>query len=144
MTPSYFDGCPTGPQGEVLRRHGDFFRRLPGDYYVAGGRVDDTMNLGGIKVSSAEIERSFESAGGHSRNGRRGRRATRSGSGRTGDVCGARPDAAERSPSDWKIEFNAVLKRELNPLFQVTAVTIVEQLPRTASNKVMRRLLRSP
>jgi hypothetical protein len=30
---------------------GDAFERLPGGYYAAHGRVDDTMNLGGIKVS---------------------------------------------------------------------------------------------
>ena len=30
---------------------------LPGGYYRALGRTDDTMNLGGIKVSSVEIER---------------------------------------------------------------------------------------
>ena len=33
-----------------LRRHGDIFERLPGGYYKAHGRSDDTMNLGGIKV----------------------------------------------------------------------------------------------
>ena len=33
-----------------LRRHGDIFERLPGGYYTAKGRSDDTMNLGGIKV----------------------------------------------------------------------------------------------
>lgn len=33
-----------------LRRHGDIFERLPGSYYTAKGRSDDTMNLGGIKV----------------------------------------------------------------------------------------------
>ena len=31
--------------------------RMPGGFFVAGGRVDDTMNLGGIKTSSAELER---------------------------------------------------------------------------------------
>ena len=35
----------------VLRRHGDEVERLPGGYYVAHGRSDDTMNLGGIKVT---------------------------------------------------------------------------------------------
>ena len=35
-----------------LRRHGDIFGRLPGGYYVAKGRSDDTMNLGGIKARS--------------------------------------------------------------------------------------------
>ena len=37
-----------------LRRHGDAFERLPGGAYRALGRLDDTMNLGGIKVSSGE------------------------------------------------------------------------------------------
>ena len=41
----------------MLRRHGDQFEALPGGYFRAQGRADDTMNLGGIKVSSAEIER---------------------------------------------------------------------------------------
>ena len=36
--------------GTVLRRHGDEVERLPGGYYIALGRCDDTMNLGGIKV----------------------------------------------------------------------------------------------
>lgn len=36
--------------GRQLRRHGDELQRLPNGYYVANGRVDDTMNLGGIKV----------------------------------------------------------------------------------------------
>ena len=33
-----------------LRRHGDEMERLPTGHYVAHGRADDTMNLGGIKV----------------------------------------------------------------------------------------------
>ena len=41
--------CVTGGT-TVLRRHGDAFERLPGGFYVAHGRIDDTMNLGGIKV----------------------------------------------------------------------------------------------
>ena len=35
-----------------LRRHGDAFERLPGGAYRALGRLDDTMNLGGIKVGA--------------------------------------------------------------------------------------------
>jgi len=38
-----------GVQGP-LRRHGDEVERLPGGFFVAHGRCDDTMNLGGIKV----------------------------------------------------------------------------------------------
>ena len=41
----------SGPWGSTrLRRHGDEVERLPQGYYVAHGRSDDTMNLGGIKV----------------------------------------------------------------------------------------------
>ena len=38
-----------GVQG-ALRRHGDEVEHLPGGFFVAHGRCDDTMNLGGIKV----------------------------------------------------------------------------------------------
>ncbi len=41
-----------GVQGP-LRRHGDEVERLPGGFFVAHGRCDDTMNLGGIKVRIA-------------------------------------------------------------------------------------------
>ncbi|KAL0031137.1 hypothetical protein WJX77_005362 [Trebouxia sp. C0004] len=54
----YYEGMPGvgGVQGP-LRRHGDEVERLPGGFFVAHGRCDDTMNLGGIKVSSVELER---------------------------------------------------------------------------------------
>ncbi|GLT55377.1 hypothetical protein SLA2020_285060 [Shorea laevis] len=52
----YFKGMPFW-KGRVLRRHGDVFERTSRGYYRAHGRADDTMNLGGIKVSSVEIER---------------------------------------------------------------------------------------
>ena len=35
-----------------------------------------------------------------------------------------------------------LLKARLNPLFRVAEVRVLESLPRTASNKVMRRVLR--
>jgi acetyl-CoA synthetase len=35
-----------------------------------------------------------------------------------------------------------VIKRELNPLFKIHDLIFVEELPRTVSNKVMRRALR--
>jgi acetyl-CoA synthetase len=56
----YFKICPEGPNGEVLRRHGDQMAHLASGYFKAQGRADDTMNLGGIKVSSLELERVLE------------------------------------------------------------------------------------
>jgi acyl-coenzyme A synthetase/AMP-(fatty) acid ligase len=51
----YFEGMPAlQPPWSAwcLRRHGDKFERLAGGCYRALGRMDDTMNLGGIKVGS--------------------------------------------------------------------------------------------
>jgi acetyl-CoA synthetase len=65
----YFKGMPCGPQGETLRRHGDEVECVRSSehlddteitttpYFRALGRCDDTMNIGGIKVASVEIER---------------------------------------------------------------------------------------
>eukprot|EP01018_Ginkgo_biloba_P007053 Gb_29360 [translate_table: standard] len=42
-----------------------------------------------------------------------------------------------------KAAFNLALQQKLNPLFKVNSISIVPSLPRTASNKVMRRMLRT-
>ena len=47
--------CPIGNNGELLRRHGDYITKLYKGFYKAQGRSDDSMNLGGIKISSLEI-----------------------------------------------------------------------------------------
>ena len=60
----YFADTPAGPHGETLRRHGDQMERVAPGYWRGHGRADDTMNLGGIKVSSAEIERVLQTVPG--------------------------------------------------------------------------------
>ena len=62
---TYYEGMPRlfhSSRNTLLRRHGDAFARLPGggggaSCYAALGRTDDAMNLGGVKVASAEVER---------------------------------------------------------------------------------------
>lgn len=51
----YFEGLPRGPHGEILRRHGDRIERLAKGYYRHHGRIDDMINIGGVKTSSEEI-----------------------------------------------------------------------------------------
>ncbi len=51
----YFDGVPRGPHGETLRRHGDQVERLGGGYYRHHGRIDDMVNIYGVKSSAEEI-----------------------------------------------------------------------------------------
>jgi len=51
----YYAGVPSGPHGERLRRHGDQLERLGGGYYRHHGRIDDTVNIFGVKSSAEEI-----------------------------------------------------------------------------------------
>ena len=136
----YYENVPNSPSGAPLRRHGDQIERLGGGYYRAHGRIDDTMNLGGIKVSSAEIERALVSfldlkeaaaiavnppGGGPSRL-----------------VIYVVLNNVQVSKAVLIKHAQDAIKRNLNPLFRVHDVVVVESLPRTASNKVMRRVLR--
>ena len=124
--------------GRPLRRHGDHVQRLPGGYYRALGRVDDTMNLSGIKVSSAEIERALSGVEGI------GECAAVAVADRHGGpdrlVVFAVPSRALPDPLP---SLQRALAERLNPLFKISEVRLVDALPRTASNKVMRRELRS-
>lgn len=138
----YHDGTPPGPCGKQLRRHGDQMERLPGGYYRALGRADDTMNLGGIKVSSAEIERVLGRIPGV--HDVAAIAASPPGGGPSLLIIYAVVNEGHgRTPEEWVAIMQQAIRNELNPLFRVSEVRIVEQLPRTASNKVMRRQLRA-
>ena len=139
----YFAGTPKGPGGIMLRRHGDRMKRLENGYYRAQGRMDDTMNLGGIKVGSAEIERVLNRV---------------PGIGETAAVAVSPPDGgatqllvyvvlASPVPDFGEEEllgiFQKAIADQLNPLFRLHGVKVVRQMPRTVSNKIIRRQLRS-
>ena len=132
----YFAGTPDG-----LRRHGDRLERFDDGTYRALGRVDDTMNLGGVKVSSAEIEEVVGAVGGIEEVAAVGVPPEDGGPERLVVFVvaeeGEAPDVAR-----LRDEVRQVVRSRLNPLFRVHDVVLVDALPRTASHKVMRRLLR--
>ncbi|KAK7359225.1 hypothetical protein VNO77_01177 [Canavalia gladiata] len=137
----YFKGMPIY-KGKVLRRHGDIIKRTVGGYIIVQGRADDTMNLGGIKTSSIEIERVCDRA----------------------DECiletaAVGVETANRGPEQLvifvvlkkgynsnaetlKMNFSKAIQSNLNPLFKVSLVKIVPEFPRTSSNKILRRVMR--
>ena len=133
----YYADVPTGPRGETLRRHGDQIEQLANGYYRAIGRADDTMNLGGIKVGAAEIERVL---------------------GNTPEVrevaaisvppMGGGPSqlvifvGGQTTGDELLAPMRSIIKSQFNPLFSIHEVVVLDQLPRTASNKIMRRKLR--
>ena len=135
----YHAGCPTGPKGEPLRRHGDLIARLPGGFYAARGRADDTMNLGGIKIGSLEIETALACHPAVAESAAVGFQTDGKGLERL--VVFARL-AEEIALDRLRQELSVILARRLNPLFKIHDLVIVEALPRTASNKLIRRELR--
>ncbi|RUR72403.1 AMP-binding protein [Chlorogloeopsis fritschii PCC 9212] len=135
----YFANAPS--LGQALRCHGDQIEQLPNGYYRALGRVDDTMNLSGIKVSSTEIEQILNTVEGICE---------------TAAIAISPPEGGpslliiyavvesnvKADKEALKASLQTAIKQRLNPLFKIHDVVIVESLPRTASNKVMRRVLR--
>lgn len=168
----YYEGCPAGPRGEVLRRHGDYTQRLHQGCYRAQGRADDGMNLGGIMVSPLELERIvdghptvYESAAvAMQPEGEGAERLVvfvvpEAGRGAVGSHAAAgsstiaRADASrpgpgsptaitELDPDSLKSELQSLISSGLNPLFKIYQVVIVDELPHTASAKLVRRALR--
>lgn len=124
-----------------LRRHGDQMERLPNGYYRARGRVDDTMNLGGIKVSSAEIEQALNTVEGICETAAIALSPPEGGPSQLIVYAVVEPEI-QMDKEALKTTLQAAIKQHLNPLFKIHDLAIVETLPRTASNKVMRRVLR--
>ncbi|MCB1050936.1 MAG: AMP-binding protein [Acidobacteria bacterium] len=135
---TYFQDVPHGPNGEILRRHGDELAGLGGGYFRALGRADDTMNLGGIKVSSAELERAMSSVPGILEVVAVAENPP--GGGPSLLVVFVRPDQT-RNPN-LKADCQKAIRDKLNPLFRIHRLIEVESIPRTASGKIMRRILR--
>ena len=136
----YYANCPSDPHGKTLRRHGDQTLRLHKGFYRAQGRADDTMNLGGIKISSLELERVIES---HEAIYESAAVAIQpEGEGAEQLVVFAVLDQ-EISSETLRQDLKTMVARQLNPLFKIYDLIIMQDLPRTASNKLMRRTLRT-
>jgi len=136
----YYKGVPD--IGRPLRRHGDIMERTPDGYYRALGRVDDTMNLGGIKVSSADLERAIGDIEGIAECAAVSVPPPGGGPERLVVFVTAAPGAL-LDTEVLRAAMQQALRSELNPLFKIHEVIVIDALPRTASHKVMRRSLRS-
>ncbi|MDZ8055777.1 MAG: AMP-binding protein [Aulosira sp. ZfuVER01] len=124
-----------------LRRHGDRIERLPNGYYRAQGRVDDTMNLGGIKVSSVEIEQIVNSVEGICEAVAIAFSPPEGGPSQL-VIYAVLENHLQQNKEALKNSLQTAIRQQLNPLFKIQDLVIVDTLPRTASNKVMRRVLR--
>lgn len=143
----YYEGTPTLDDGTPLRKHGDSYQLYTDliagtTFYKSRGRADDSMNLGGIKVSAVEIEKIinqhpnvYESAA---------VAVSPPGGGPESLLIFFIPQdkIAKTNEETLKKEWQSMLSQHLNPLFRIREVILRDSLPRTASNKLMRRSLR--
>lgn len=132
-TPSY--------EGKLLRRHGDELEELENGYYKAQGRVDDAINLGGIKVSSIQIEAVLNKLGFIKESAAIAVSPKGGGPGLL--VVYYVENKSMLADAERLQEAKTCIRKQLNPLFKVTDLVKITVLPRTASNKVMRRKLRN-
>jgi acyl-coenzyme A synthetase/AMP-(fatty) acid ligase len=134
----YYAGMPS----LFLRRHGDEFERLPGGRWRALGRVDDTMNLGGIKVASVELERACLEGTAGLVSEAAAVAVPPPGGGPDRLVLFVVPKAAVAEVETLRRVCQEAVSLRLNPLFRVDRVVLVRELPRTSTGKVLRRALR--
>ena len=136
----YYKGIPKN-NGKTLRRHGDEIEQLENGYYKMHGRVDDAMNLGGIKVSSIQIEEVIntldfvkESAA----------IAIAPKEGGPAELVVFYVESNKLHGDEERLQkAKEIIRKKLNPLFKVDKLIRKDALPRTASGKVMRRKLRN-
>jgi acetyl-CoA synthetase len=98
------------------------------------------MNLGGIKVSSAELEETVAPVEGIAEVAAVAVPPPDGGPDRL--IIFVVPAASNLDPAALREAMQAEIRAHLNPLFRVHEVVLVDTLPRTASQKVMRRVLR--
>ena len=99
------------------------------------------MNIGGIKVASVEIERVCNEMEGV------GETAAIGVSPPTGGPSSLilfviLKSETKEDVTSVKAKLQVAIKNQLNPLFHIGTVILADKLPRTASNKIMRRVLR--
>lgn len=139
----YFQGMPWlaggGPQ---LRRHGDEVQRLSSGYYRVLGRTDDTMNLGGIKVSSIDLERVCKGAVPQLIEAAAVAAAPPGGGPDQLVLFAVLQKGAALDENHLLHKCQVAIRQHMNPLFKLQEVILMSSLPRTSSNKLMRRVLR--
>lgn len=135
----YYKNCPADAEGNLLRRHGDQIRILYGGFFQAEGRTDDTMNLGGIKVSSVELEKVISSH----ENILECAAISVPGRGEAMEhlVVFAKTNQG-LNKEQLMIDLRKMISAQLNPLFKIYDLIITGSLPKTASNKLIRKELR--
>lgn len=136
----YFENMPRF-QDKKLRRHGDEIKQFENGYFRLLGRADDTLKLGGIKISSAEIEAVLNPLEGVLETAAIGVSPQDGGPSQLVIYAVLKTQAPDLAA--LTISMQNAIKQHLSPLFKIHEVIKVDELPRTPSNKIMRRVLKN-
>ncbi len=104
------------------------------------GRIDDVMNVSGHRISTAEVESALV---GHPVVAEAAVVGTADET--TGQAIAAfvvLRTGAEHAGGDLTAELRDLVSLEISPIAKPSAITVVPELPKTRSGKIMRRLLR--
>ena len=114
-------------------------RDVDGDYWFMG-RIDDVMNISGHRISTTEVENRARRPQGRRRSGRRRQERRHHGSGDRGvrDPQVACQRIAGTGRRSAQARRRTLLGKFVHPKY----VTFTQELPKTRSGKIMRRLLR--
>ena len=123
-----------------LRRHGDELIHLEKGYYRMLGRIDDAMNLGGIKVSATQIEMVVNKLSFVQESAAVAVSPKNGGPSKLVIFYVGMQNELDDSERLQCVKKQVI--KMLNPLFKVSELVKINTLPRTASNKIMRRKLR--
>ena len=146
-----------GIWGDMERYRDTYWSRFAEEgYYFAGdgakwdsdgalwilGRVDDVMNISGHRISTSEVESALV---GHDSVAEAA--VVGADDATTGQAIVAYVILRESAPEDTDRlelidELRATVSREISPIAKPRDITIVPELPKTRSGKIMRRLLK--
>ncbi|MEC9264885.1 MAG: AMP-binding protein [Pseudomonadota bacterium] len=113
--------------------HGDLVRRL-GDYWDLIGRADDVMKIAGRRIGPSEVEACVSEVDGVVLAAAVGLPDEKSGEALHVFVVGSGPNLSDR--------IGGHIIRRLGKAFRPAGIHLIDDLPRTRNNKIMRRVLR--
>ena len=139
----YYTNLPSFSTYPVLRKHGDGYSTEVFNnilYYKSIGRTDDSMNLGGIKISAVEIESVINKHEAVLESAAVAYQEPNGGPEKLAVFVQLKN--ASIKTETLQQELQKIIQSELNPLFRISILIFKDTFPRTASNKLMRKDLR--
>jgi acetyl-CoA synthetase len=141
-----------GIYGDLERYRETYWTRFPGRYFAGDGakvdddgylwfvgRVDDVMNISGHRISTTEVESALVDHPSVAESAVVGAKDETTGQ---GIVAFVTLKAGIKASAEHARELRDHVARRIGPIARPKALIFTEELPKTRSGKIMRRLLR--